>query len=140
MKRLLVVALLLSIVAPHPARATKDDTPPAAVTDLSVGVGVHTAVPVWTNTGDDGTMGNASSYEVRYSTSPITEANWNSRAVFCSGTPLSSGTPQCCDGVPLSPGTTYYFAIRLKDDAHNISPLSNVVQVTTHTSGSEVAC
>ena len=140
MRRLLVIAVVLAIAAPYVAHATKDTTPPAAVTDLTVGVGVTTAVPTWTNTGDDGTVGNASSYEVRYSTSPITEANWNSRAVFCSGTPLSSGTPQCCSGVTLSSGTTYYFAVRLKDDAHNISPLSNVVQVTTHTSGAEVEC
>jgi hypothetical protein len=140
MKRFLVAAIL-SIVAILPSHAfAKDNTPPAAVTDLTVAVGPHTGVPAWTNTGDDGTVGTASSYEVRYSTSPITQNNWHQASVFCSGTPLSSGTPQCCSGVALSPGTTYYFAIRLKDEANNISPLSNVVQVTTPTSGAEKEC
>src|SRR5215510_4741910 len=73
MKRFVGAVTVLSIIAILPAHAfAKDNTPPAAVTDLTVAVGPHTGVPVWTNTGDDGTVGTASSYEVRYSTSPIT--------------------------------------------------------------------
>ena len=141
MRHQLVCAAALGIVMLFPVHALAGDkTPPAAVNNLTVGVGFHSAVPTWTDTGDDGTVGTASSYEVRYSTSNITEANWNQAAVFCSGTPGASGTNECCDGVALSPGTSYYFAVRLTDDAHNISPLSNVVHITTHTSGNEVQC
>src|SRR5262249_828513 len=118
----------------------KDTTPPAAPTITTVGVGKTTAVPFWINTGDDGTVGQASSYEVRYSTSNITEANWDHALIFCSAPPNASGTLQCCNGVTLSPGTGYYFAVRLTDNAHNISPISNVVHITTHTSGNEVEC
>jgi hypothetical protein len=141
MKRLLVVAVMLGIVIMLPALAlARDNTPPAAVTDLSVGVGPHTAGVLWTNTGDDGLVGTAESFEVRFSTSPITTQNWHQASVFCSDAPGPSGSPGCCNNNILSPGTTYYFAIRLKDEAHNISPLSNVVQVTTPTSGSETGC
>jgi hypothetical protein len=141
MKRAFVVAAILgAALLPAHALATKDTTPPAAVSNLAVGIGVHTAAPTWTDTGDDGFVGTASSFEVRYSSVAITEANWSTCPIFCSGTPGPSGTPECCSAAGLTPGGIYYFAVRLKDDAHNISPLSNVVQIITHTSGNEVGC
>ena len=36
----------------------------------------------WTAVGDDGSVGNAASYDLRYSTSPITPVNWASATSF----------------------------------------------------------
>jgi hypothetical protein len=112
-----------------PAATSRDTIPPAAITDLEVtSVSATTATLAWTAVGDDGREGRVSSYDVRFSLSPITEEN------FASGD-TASGRP-----VPGPPGSTesmtvgglenalsYYFALRALDDALNPSPLSNVV-------------
>ena len=48
-------------------------TPPAAVTGLAASAyGLYALTLTWTATGDDGSNGAASSYDVRYSTRPLT--------------------------------------------------------------------
>ena len=66
-------------------RAERDDptssgrtTPPAAVTNLAVGTRTQTSLLTWTAVGDDGSTGTATTYDLRYSTSPITAANFGS--------------------------------------------------------------
>ena len=93
------------------------------------GASVDSVPKGWTATGDDNTVGTASLYEMRFSTSPITLGNWNSaRAVSGMPAPLIAGTRQTVRVRQLSRDTTYYFAIRTQDDASNWSGLSNVVQ------------
>lgn len=60
------------------ADATPDGTPPADVTNLAVvDFGSTDATLTWTAPGDDGSVGTATAYDLRYSTSPITdEAGW----------------------------------------------------------------
>jgi hypothetical protein len=88
-----------------------------------------TLVLVWTAPGDDGMVGTATSYDVRWSTSPITAQNWTSANVVAAPpTPEASGARQHLVVRNLTPGTTYYFAIRSTDDAGNQSDLSNVVR------------
>jgi len=83
---------------------------------------------VWTAPGDDGNIGTASSYQMRYSTSPITDANWG-QATLVGGLPApqAAGARQSVTVNGLTQTTTYYFAIRTQDDAGNWSPLSNVL-------------
>ncbi len=83
---------------------------------------------VWTSPGDDGTIGTASTYEMRYALAPLTPANWG-QATPVPGLPAPqiSGTRQSVTVNGLTQGTTYYFAIRTQDDAGNWSPLSNVL-------------
>ncbi len=106
---------------------------PATVTDLAAGTVTDTSVDLtWTAPGDDGTTGTASSYDVRYSTAVITEANWWS-ATQATGepTPAAAGSAQGMTVSGLSAGTTYYFAIKTSDEVPNISALSNVVSAAT---------
>jgi fibronectin type III domain protein len=110
-----------------------DAVPPAAVTDLAVTGVTGTSISVrWTAPGDDGTTGTASSYDIRYSTSPITSANWGS-ATTVTGEPLptAAGTTQNYTLSGLSGSRTYYVAIRATDDRGNVAALSNVVSGTT---------
>lgn len=86
----------------------------------------------WTAVGDDGGSGTAAMYDIRYSTVSINDASWNSAIqVSDEPTPQSAGTPESYTVNSLEPATTYYFAIKVADEAGNWSPLSNVVQKTT---------
>lgn len=112
---------------------TGDATPPAAVADLSVTGTTGTSISVrWTAPGDDGTTGTATSYDIRYSTTAITSANWGT-ALQATGepTPAAAGTAQAFTIPGLSGSQTYYVAIKTTDDAGNVSLLSNVVSATT---------
>jgi regulation of enolase protein 1 (concanavalin A-like superfamily) len=105
-----------------------DTTPPASVTNLRVTtVGSNSLVLAWAAPGDDGNSGSAVSYDVRYSTAPITESNWAS-ALQAPGEPVpaSAGTSQTFTVGGLSSASTYYFALKTIDEANNVSPLSNV--------------
>ena len=78
----------------------------------------------WTATGDDGDMGQATSYDLRYSsTSPVTEGNFSEATqVSSEPTPSPVGTAESII-VPIYPGSasTYYFALKICDDASNCS-------------------
>ena len=51
--------------------------PPAAITDLAASSPTEDSVTLtWTAPGDSGNTGTAASYDIRYSTAAITEANW----------------------------------------------------------------
>jgi hypothetical protein len=86
----------------------------------------------WTAPGDDGNVGQAAQYDVRYSTGPITNQNWNS-AIEADGepAPAPAGEPESFTIDGLESNTTYYFAIKTADEAGNWSGLSNVAMVTT---------
>lgn len=110
-----------------------DATAPGAIADLTVTGTTGTSMTVrWTAPGDDGTTGTATSYDVRYSTSAITSANWGS-ALQATGepTPTAAGTTQSFTISGLSGSRTYYVAIKTTDDVGNVSVLSNVVNGTT---------
>jgi len=122
----------LSNVVSKATLAATDVTAPAALA-ISVGtVTDTTAVINWTATGDDSLTGTATSYDLRWSTSPITLANWSS-ATTVTGEPVpaASGTSQSYTVRGLQREGTYYFAVRVTDDAGNVSGLSNVPSTTT---------
>ena len=111
-----------------------DPVAPASVTDLSVQqAGGTTATLTWTATGDDGTTGTASGYDVRASTTPIaSEADFDN-ATPLAGEPLpqSPGAAETFDITGLAFGTDYFFALKVRDNVGNLSPLSNVATATT---------
>jgi hypothetical protein len=84
----------------------------------------------WTAPGDDGRIGRATAYDLRYSTTtPGTDtlAWWNNAtAVAGEPTPAWAGTRQCLTITGLENDRDYYFAIRARDDAGNWSPYSNI--------------
>jgi len=112
---------------------TGDATAPAGITTLALVSVTGTSMTVrWNAPGDDGSTGTATSYDIRYSTSAITSANFGSATqVTGEPTPLVAGTQQSFTISGLSGSRTYYVAMKATDDAGNVSVLSNVVSGTT---------
>lgn len=103
-----------------------DTTPPAQITTLQyVAAGKGYATMQWTATGDDGNVGTATTYDLRYSSNPLNTSNWDS-ATQVTGEPVPSvaGTTEIFTVNGLSKGYIY-FAIKAIDEAGNTSVLSN---------------
>ncbi len=101
-----------------------DTTPPGAVSGFAAAAGNWNGQVLlsWVAPTDSGPKGKAFGYNVRYSTSAITPAN------FASATqvdrwriprPQAAGTTQRMLLENLTPGTTYYFAMLAYDQANN---------------------
>ena len=123
----------ISNVISRTTLAAPDTIRPAPVASLAVtGTTEVTATVGWTAVGDDSLTGTAASHDLRYSTSPITAANWGS-ATQATGepTPGAAGAAQSHTVASLSRQTTYYFALRVADEAGNLSAISNVPSATT---------
>lgn len=109
------------------------DTPPSAVATLSTSQPGSTYITLrWKAPGNDGSVGTAASYDIRYSLSQITESNW-STATQVSGEPAPklSGTSQTYKVTGLKVNTAYYFAIKTTDTSGKVSDLSNVASGAT---------
>jgi hypothetical protein len=112
---------------------TYDTTPPSAVTNLSIySIKSDSVTLNWTAPGDDGNEGTATTYDVRYSKEPITDANWDG-ATQCDGEPSPKpvSSSETFTVIGLSPNTVYYFAMKTADEALNLSDLSNVPSCKT---------
>ena len=124
-----------SLISNTIARTTlaTDLTRPAPVTTLEASaVAESSLILQWKAVGDDSLLGTASRYDLRYSTAPMTETSW-ATATQMSGepTPAAPGTSQSIVVKGLARETTYYFAIRVIDDAGNVSALSTIVGLRT---------
>jgi hypothetical protein len=106
-----------------------DTRPPRPITDLAVANATPSGGSLdvtlsWTAPGEDHACGTAQSYDVRYSSSPITADN------FADATPLS-GEPAPQAGGSAQQFTTSvlanarYFAVQTSDEAANVGPVSN---------------
>jgi hypothetical protein len=115
------------------ASALVASVPPAAVQDLTVFKPTSSSIDLsWTSTGDDQNSGTATSLDVRYSTSPIDEGNFDSAAeVANEPLPAVAGTRQQMTVSGLAPSTNYFFAMKVEDETSTPSAISNVVSVAT---------
>jgi subtilisin family serine protease len=112
--------------------AEPDETPPGQITDLATAGPSSNALGLaWTATGDDGSIGRATSYEIRYSTAPIDATSWSSATLVAGPDPLVAGSPQAFEVPGLAFNTTYWFGIKALDEFGNAGPLSNVPSGTT---------
>src|SRR5439155_703167 len=135
----LLALSLVSGCSKTPTKPPGDGTPPASITSLVTTTKTVSSITVnWTAPGDDGAAGTATSYDLRYSTSPITEGSFAS-ATQVSGAPAPAvaGTAQSMIVAGLVANTTYYFAIKTSDEVPNISALSNVATEATLASAGE---
>lgn len=108
-----------------------DINPPAPVDDLEPGGVTSQSVNLRWSAPPDNT-GEAVSYELRYSTSPITEETWEDATIFPDPPdPRTPGSREVITVYGLRPETLYYFGIRSVDGSGNLSPLSNVIAITT---------
>ncbi len=112
-----------------------ETTPPSAIANLAAGSPTLSSISLyWSAPGDDGNVGTATQYDIRYATSTITEANWNNATQIANEpTPLVAGTSQNYTVTGLSQSTTYYFAIKTRDEVPNWSALSNIASAATTT-------
>jgi len=113
--------------------ADPDNTPPGMIDDLAVSnQGSNWLTIDWTATGDDGEVGAASRYVVKYSMSPLDDTNFDS-ALDAHDPPDAgpAGTPETMTVYGLDSSTLYYFAAKALDEFGNAGPLSNIASGTT---------
>lgn len=111
-------------------RATLDITPPVAVVLAGAPASAQNAVLLtWIASGDDGTSGTASHYDVRYAVSAGTA--WESMTQAPGEpAPKAPGEPETFTVTGLNPTQQYYFCIKVGDEVPNWSVESNRVAVT----------
>jgi hypothetical protein len=110
------------------AVAALESIPPDAIMDLAASTGSNEGEVdlSWTAPGDDGAVGTASAYLIRYNTVEITDTNWlSSTVVSHTLTPSPAGMTETLTITGLTPGQLYYFAIKSQDEIPNTSGLSN---------------
>ena len=110
-----------------------DTTPPSVVANLVARTPTPTSLTLaWTAVGDNGSTGTATTYDLRYSTSAITAANFAS-ATQVTGEPAPhvAGTAESMTVAGLSSSATYFFALKVADEVPNWSGLSNIPSGTT---------
>jgi len=100
-----------------------DSVAPAAPAGLSAAPGAAggSAVLAWTAPGDDGNVGAASGYEIRYAT--WASFGWSSGLVWRSSRPAAGpyGTAEAETVTGLFGGVTYYFTLKAYDANSNLS-------------------
>jgi hypothetical protein len=95
------------------------------------------ATLVWTAPGDDGTIGRATQYDLRISTSAISGTDtlswWNAATIvsMAGKVPALSGALDSMVVTTLLPSTRYYAIIRAADEVPNWSGYSNVAVIDT---------
>ena len=112
---------------------------PAAVDDLEVSDVTSTSVALtWTAPGVIGSGESCSAYDLRYSTSAISEENWET-ATSAAGLPgpAAAGTQESYTVTGLQPGTPYDFGLKSRDEQSNWSPLSNTPTATTQSASGQ---
>jgi hypothetical protein len=82
----------------------------------------------WTAPGNDGYMGRAARYDIRYSLSPITDEDKFEVATPAAKMPVpqTAGETDNVEILGLNPDTLYYFAVRAADEAPNWSAIATV--------------
>lgn len=125
-----VLALLLAAAA-RPAHA--GSVPPSAVTLSAAEVTRYGVVLRWTAPGDDGTTGQASSYDLRVSAVGAIDnaTKFLAATAIAVPAPKTAGSQETFVVTGQSSGTVLYFALRTTDDNANVSNLSNSLEVTT---------
>jgi hypothetical protein len=118
---------------PPPTTVDLESVGPASIDQLVVRApGVRSLALQWVASGADGWDGIATKYDIRYSNSPITDANWDQAlAIAKIPAPVAGRRVQKCRAIMLEPATTYYFAMKASDGHSNESELSNVAFGTT---------
>jgi hypothetical protein len=123
------ISNVVSGMTPNPP----DTTPPGNITTLAVTGQDSASISLsWVAPGDNNYSGTATTYDLRYSTSPINALNFD-LASTASGVPAPSaaGTTENFTVSGLTAGMTYYFAIKTADEVPNWSGLSNTVSGAT---------
>jgi hypothetical protein len=114
----------------EPPPPTGDVTPPSAVTDLAADSVYSGGVTLrWTAPGDDGRVGLATRYYLRYAPDSLTAASWaTAREAANVPAPHPAGRVERMSITGLAAGR-WCFALRSRDEVPNWSELSNILAV-----------
>jgi hypothetical protein len=114
-------------------RLMEDHVAPADISTLTASANSTNSVTLqWTATGNNGSEGTAFQYDIRYSTGPITDENFeDATQAENEPSPAQAGTPESFIIRDLEFETEYYFAMTARDRQFNYSGLSNVAQAIT---------
>ncbi|RKY60063.1 MAG: hypothetical protein DRP95_04530, partial [Candidatus Latescibacterota bacterium] len=118
---------------PGPVPGYFDDTPPGQVMDLrAYQTNRYYVTLTWTAPGDNGDIGSAATYDIRYATVPITEANWEEATPVKTTLPIPkvSGASEMIQVFGLPKDRALYFALKSVDEMLNWSGISNVAKVS----------
>ena len=114
------------------ALAEPDSLAPGTIVDLAVARAFSTSLLLqWTATGDDGASGRASSYDLRYATTPLDATNFETATPVAAPMPQPAGALESFEVTDLPLETTYWFAVRVRDEYGALGPLSNVATGAT---------
>jgi subtilisin family serine protease/chitodextrinase len=110
------------------AATTVEAVPPSTVIDLAAAAGATAdrAVVRFTAPGDDGAVGRATRYDLRFSETPLTPETFAAAQPVVTPAPAVAGSPEVVNVSGLASERRYFFALTATDDAGNASPLSNV--------------
>lgn len=115
-----------------------DNIPPAAPYNVDFGGVTNTSALIsWTAPGNDGyASGPASTYDLRYATSPINTSDDFANADIVTGmdAPGTPGSSEQFDITGLNPGTIYYVRLKAVDSWGNTSSMSDMVSFRTNLS------
>jgi len=106
----------------------KDKIPPEPISDLQAEAGINFGEIIlsWTAPGNDGDVGQASEYIIKYGPEEITEDNWASSTIVENlPLPKPTGSEEIFIVSNLGDNTLYYFALKTKDESENLSQISN---------------
>lgn len=104
----------------------QDRTPPSAVSTLAVaGTNAFSTHLSFIASGDNGGAGRAAGYDIRFSTSALSDANWESATVYINNfRPQAVGKQETFKIVGLSPQTTYHIGVKAVDERGNKGALA----------------
>ncbi len=119
-----------------------DGTPPAQTTSLAVSAMYRNGATLhWTAPGDDGTVGQAALYDLRYYPGgPLDEGNWNLGFQIPTTFPQPAGSFEIACTDQLNSFTYYWFMLKTQDQAGNWSLISNEPWGQTRSSGPMILC
>jgi subtilisin family serine protease len=125
---------LIDVYAAFLSLGTPDTVAPDAITDLSTGSPTSNSLMLQWTVPNDTSLNGVTGYDIRYSTSPITDTTsfYAATQIPFPGTPDSTGNTETLIIEGLNFSTTYHFAIRSRDVWSNWSALSNPASGTTY--------
>ncbi|MHA7633336.1 lamin tail domain-containing protein [Corallococcus sp. M7] len=111
-----------------------DTEAPAAATGFSATAVDGASIRLdWQAPGDDGVLGTAARYELRYATAPLDDTSFGGATLVTGvGAPKTAGTAESFTVTGLTEGTTYHFALKTFDGANNASALATASAATTN--------
>ncbi|MEO6667492.1 MAG: fibronectin type III domain-containing protein, partial [Nitrospiria bacterium] len=108
-----------------PAPDTTAPTPIPNLTVVSTATTSRSLLVSWTATGDDGSVGKATQYDVRYARFELNAANFTQGTAISAPLPSAAGAAEQLTLPALISNTQYFVGIKAIDEAGNAS-LSNI--------------